>query len=181
MHEKLFPPLNGVSMSPGPCIACRLSEVVDLAWPSCIISLLNHVGCVSRCLTSSTFIYTLSAILLFWKESWYLQFTVPHVLLMVVYPNSGNQLLQTYCIYLSTVNLLFWPVIALIVSLDVSENYLSAVSRNTIYSKGKGKHANWRSSSSNHYTGMEHLRGSWMNNFDLCQKSTNKVPLSNDI
>lgn len=53
-----FPPLNGVSMSPGPCIACRLSEVVDLAWPSCIISLLNHVGCVSRWLTSSTFIYT---------------------------------------------------------------------------------------------------------------------------
>lgn len=43
-----FPPLNGVSMSPGPSVACRLSEVVDLAWPSCIISLLNHVGCVSR-------------------------------------------------------------------------------------------------------------------------------------
>lgn len=41
-----FPPLNGVSMSPGPCVACKLSEVVDLAWPFCIISLLNHVGCV---------------------------------------------------------------------------------------------------------------------------------------
>lgn len=32
-----FPPLNGVFMSLGPCVACRLSEVVDLAWPSCII------------------------------------------------------------------------------------------------------------------------------------------------
>lgn len=53
-----FPPLNGVSMSLGPCVACRLSKVVDLAWPSCIISLLNHVGCVFRWLTSSTFIYT---------------------------------------------------------------------------------------------------------------------------
>ncbi len=42
-----FSSLNGVSMSLGPCVACRLSEVVDLAWPSCIISLLNHVGCVS--------------------------------------------------------------------------------------------------------------------------------------
>lgn len=41
-----FPSLNGVSMSLGPCVACRLSEVVDLARPSCIISLLNHVGCV---------------------------------------------------------------------------------------------------------------------------------------
>lgn len=55
-----FPPLNGVSMSLGPCVACRLSEVVDLAWPSCIISLLNHVGCVSRWLPSSTFTYTCS-------------------------------------------------------------------------------------------------------------------------
>ena len=53
-----FPPLNGVFMSLGPCVACRLSEVVDLAWPSCIISLLNHVGCVSLWLTSSTFTYT---------------------------------------------------------------------------------------------------------------------------
>lgn len=41
-----FPSLNGVSMSLGPCVARSLSEVVDLAWPSCIISLLNHVGCV---------------------------------------------------------------------------------------------------------------------------------------
>lgn len=43
-----FPPLNVVSMSLGPNVACRLSEVVDLAWPSCIISLLNHVGWVSQ-------------------------------------------------------------------------------------------------------------------------------------
>lgn len=50
------PPLNGVSMSLGPCVACRLSEVVDLAWPSCIISLLNHVECVSGWHTSSNFI-----------------------------------------------------------------------------------------------------------------------------
>lgn len=50
--------LNGVSMSFGPCVDCRLSEVVDLAWPSCIISLLNHVECVSRWLTPSTFTYT---------------------------------------------------------------------------------------------------------------------------
>lgn len=57
-----FPPLNGVSMSRGPCVACRLSEVVNLAWPSCIISLLNHVGCVSRWLTSSTFTYTCSSL-----------------------------------------------------------------------------------------------------------------------
>ncbi len=57
-----FPPLNGVSMSLGPRVACRLSEVVDLAWPSCIISLLNHVGCVSRWLTSSTFTYTCSSL-----------------------------------------------------------------------------------------------------------------------
>lgn len=57
-----FPPLNGVSMSLGPCVACRLSEVVDLAWPSCIISLLNHVGCVFRWLNSSTFIYTYSSL-----------------------------------------------------------------------------------------------------------------------
>lgn len=56
-----FPPLNGVSMSLGPCVACRLSEVVDLAWPSCIISLLNHVGCVSW-LTSPTFPYTCSSL-----------------------------------------------------------------------------------------------------------------------
>lgn len=53
-----FLPLNGVSMSLGPCVACRLSEVVDSAWPSCIISLLNHVRCVSRWLTSSSFSYT---------------------------------------------------------------------------------------------------------------------------
>lgn len=49
-----FPSLNGVSMSLGPCVACRLSEVVDLAWPSCIISLLKHVVCVSPLLTSIT-------------------------------------------------------------------------------------------------------------------------------
>lgn len=53
-----FPPLNGESMSLGPCVACRLSEVVDLAWPSCIISLLNHVGSVSLWLISSTFTFT---------------------------------------------------------------------------------------------------------------------------
>lgn len=47
MHEKLFPPLKGVCMSLGLCAACGLSVVVDLAWPSCIISLLNHVECVS--------------------------------------------------------------------------------------------------------------------------------------
>lgn len=57
-----FPPLNGVSMSPGPSVACGLSEVVDLAWPSCIISLLNHVGCVSRWLTSSAFTDTCSSL-----------------------------------------------------------------------------------------------------------------------
>lgn len=64
-----FPPLNGVSMSLGPCVACRLSEVVDLAWPSCIISLLNHVGCVSRWLTSSTFTYTCSSLSLSFSDS----------------------------------------------------------------------------------------------------------------
>lgn len=47
-----FPPLKVVSMSRGPNVACRLSEVVDLAWPSCIISLLNHVGCVTQWCTS---------------------------------------------------------------------------------------------------------------------------------
>lgn len=51
--------LNGVSMSPGPCVACRFSEVDDLAWPSCIISLLNHVGFVSGWFSSSTFTYHL--------------------------------------------------------------------------------------------------------------------------
>lgn len=49
--------LNGVSMSLGPCVACRFSEVDDLAWPSCIISLLNHVGFVSRWFNSPTFTY----------------------------------------------------------------------------------------------------------------------------
>ena len=63
-----FPPLNGVSMSLGPCVARRLSEVVDLTWPSCIISLLNHVGCVSRWLTSSTFTYTCSSRSLFLSQ-----------------------------------------------------------------------------------------------------------------
>lgn len=51
--------LNGVSMSPGPCVACRFSEVDDLAWPSCIISLLNHVGFVSGWFNSPTFPYHL--------------------------------------------------------------------------------------------------------------------------
>lgn len=51
--------LNGVSMSPGPCVACRFSEVDDLAWPSGIISLLNHVGFVSGWFNSSTFTYHL--------------------------------------------------------------------------------------------------------------------------
>lgn len=47
--------LNGVSMSPGPRVAWRSSEVDGLAWPSCIISLLNHVGFVSGWFNSSTF------------------------------------------------------------------------------------------------------------------------------
>lgn len=51
--------LNGVSMSPGPCVACRFSEVDDLAWPSRIISLLNHVGFVSGWFNSSTFTHHL--------------------------------------------------------------------------------------------------------------------------
>lgn len=54
-----FPSLNGVSMSLGPCTARRLSEVVDLAWPSCIISLLKHVVCVSPLLTSFTLTHLL--------------------------------------------------------------------------------------------------------------------------
>lgn len=54
-----FPPLNGVSMSPGPRVARRLSEVVDFAWPSCIISLLIHVGCVSQRLSASVHLYLL--------------------------------------------------------------------------------------------------------------------------
>lgn len=54
-----FPPLNVVSMSLGPNVACRLSEVVDLAWPSCIISLLNHVGCVSQWLAFFPFCFYL--------------------------------------------------------------------------------------------------------------------------
>lgn len=64
-----FPPLNGVSMSLGPCVTCRLSEVVNIAWPSCIISLLNHVGCVAWWRTSSTFTHTCSSLAhSFWRS-----------------------------------------------------------------------------------------------------------------
>lgn len=64
-----FPPLNGVSMSLGPHVACRISKVDNLAWPSCIISLLIHVGCVTQRLTFPSIVYTCSSLsirLLLW-------------------------------------------------------------------------------------------------------------------